>query len=879
MLRRWLFAVLILLPCWISVIAQEHLQVVVLPFEIHAPQGGGGLEGQIRTLLANQLKEEGMVVVEAPIPDEPLFVSKDLRLEQIRALGSGAGADFVIWGSFTQMGQHYSLDAKMVRSYGETPPEILYVAGEGVENLLYSVRQLGQDISMRMYERDKVAEVLFTGNKRIESEAIKRVIKTEKGGVYLAKHIRADVKAIYGMGYFGDVRVEADSTPEGKVVTFRVAEKETVRNIKVRGNNEFDDEKIKGLIRTRQGAVLNINRLRDSLKEIENLYKEEGYHHVKVTYVTKPVSEGRVDVDFVIEEGEKAFIKSVSFEGNHTYDDDTLKDLMKTKKKGFFSWFTSSGDYDPEVLEQDLSKVAAFYHNHGYIQARVGEPQVTYEGSWIHIAMKIEEGPQFTVGDVDIKGDLIQPKEVLLEKIEIAKDQVYNRELIRSDMLSLRDAYSDAGYAYPDISPQVDKDFEEHKAHITYVVHKGPVVYFEKITIAGNTKTRDKVIRRELQVYEQELFSGRRLKRGARNLYRLDYFEDVKVNPTKGSADDKMILKIDVTEKPTGAFSFGGGYSSVDDLFLMGSISQRNFLGRGQTLSLQAQLGGRTNTFTFSFTEPWLFDTPLTAGFDLYNTERDYDTYDKNSVGGSVRFGYPVLDYTRAFFSYNYDRGDIRNLTEDASAAIKDLEGLNVAHTLTAVLSRDSRDRVFQPTEGSDNSITVKHAGTPFSGDIGYTKYILDSGWYFPLFWDTVGLLHGRTGFIHGDPVGKVPLWERFYLGGMGSVRGYDWRDISPRDPETEDETGGNKMLQFNAEFMFPLIKESGLQGVLFYDAGMAYDNGENMDLGELRMSIGYGIRWYSPIGPIRLEYGHILDDKEGKKGEGGFEFTMGAAF
>ncbi|MDY6987971.1 MAG: outer membrane protein assembly factor BamA [Thermodesulfobacteriota bacterium] len=879
MLRRWLFAVLILLPCWISVTAQEHLQVVVLPFEIHAPQGGDILKGQIRTLLANQLKEEGMVVVEPPISDEPLFASNDLRLEQIRALGSGAGADFVIWGSLTQTGQHYSLDAKMVRSYGETPPEVLYVAGEGMENLLYSVRQLGQDISMRMYERDKVADVLFTGNKRIESEAIKRVIKTKKGGVYLAKYIRADVKAIYGMGYFGDVRVEADSTPEGKVVTFRVAEKETVRNIKVRGNKEFDDEKIKGLIRTRQGTVLNINRLRDSLKEIENLYKEEGYHHVKVTYVTKPVSEGRVDVDFVIEEGEKAFIKSISFEGNHTYDDDTLKDLMKTKKKGFFSWFTSSGDYDPEILEQDLSRVSAFYHNHGYVQARVGEPQLTYEGSWIHIAMKIEEGPQFTVGDVDITGDLIQPKEVLLEKVEIAKDQVYNRELIRNDMLSLRDAYSDAGYAYPDISPQVDKDFEEHKAHITYVVHKGPVVYFEKITIAGNTKTRDKVIRRELQVYEQELFSGRRLKRAARNLYRLDYFEDVKVNPTKGSADDKMILKIDVTEKPTGAFSFGGGYSSVEDVFLMGSISQRNFLGRGQTLSLRAQLGGTTNTFTFSFTEPWLFDTPLTAGIDLYNTERDWDTYDKDSIGGTVRFGYPVLDYTRASFSYNYDRGDIKNLTEDASAAIRDLEGLNVAHTVTGVLSRDSRDRIFQPTEGSDNSITVKHAGTPFGGDIGYTKYILDSGWYFPLFWDTVGLLHGRTGFIHGDSVGKVPLWERFYLGGMGSVRGYDWRDISPKDPDTGDETGGNKMLQFNVEFMFPLIKESGLQGVLFYDTGMAYDNGEKMDIGELRMSIGYGVRWYSPIGPIRLEYGHILDDKEGKRGKGGFEFTMGAAF
>jgi outer membrane protein insertion porin family len=880
MLKRWLVAVMILLPCWISVGAQETLQVLVLPFDLYSPQGDEAMKGQIRTLLAKQLKEEGVVVVEPPVPDQPVPAEpEELRLKDLRLLGTGAGADYVIWGSLTQTGQHYSLDAKLLRSYGEMLPETLYVEGDGVENLLYSVRQLAQDITMKIYKRDKVADVLVIGNRRIEAEAIKRVIKTKKGDVYLAKQIRDDVKAIYRMGYFGDVRVEADSTSEGKVVTFRVAEKETLREIRVRGNKEFDDEKIKGLIRTRQGSVLNVNTLRDSVKEIENLYKDKGYHHVEVTYKIKPVSEGRADVDFVIEEGEKAFIKSISFEGNHTYDDDTLRGLMKTRVKGFFSWLTSSGDYDPEVLDQDVSKVAAFYQNHGYIQARVGEPQLTYEGSSIHVAMKIEEGPQFTVGHVDLEGDLIQPKEVLLEKIQIGKEKVFNREVIRTDMLTLRDAYADAGYAYAEVSPRVDKDLEEKKAHVTYVIKKGPVVYFDKIMIAGNTKTRDKVIRRELQVYEQELFSGKRLKRGARNLYRLDYFEDVKVNTTKGSAEDEMVLQIDVTEKPTGAFSFGGGYSSVDNVFFMGSITQRNFLGKGQILGLRAQLGGRTNTYTFSFTEPWLFDTPLTAGFDLYNTERDYDTYDKDSLGGTVRFSYPVLDYTRASLSYNYDRGDVKNLSEDASAAIRDLEGLNVAHTVAGVLSRDSRDRVFQPKEGSDNSITIEHAGIPFGGDIGYTKYVGDSGWYFPLFWNTVGLLHGRIGFIHGDSVGKIPLWERFYLGGMGSVRGYDWRDISPKDPVTGDETGGNKMLQFNAEFMFPLVEKSGLQGVLFYDTGMAYDNGEDMEVNELRMSIGCGVRWYSPIGPIRLEYGHILDNKEGKRGKGRFEFTMGTAF
>lgn len=867
--------------------AQESVPVVILPFEVHTPEGAESLRDHIQTLLVQQLKEDSVLAVEAPFAGEPIPTGKAvLGVDHYRSLGMSVGADFVIWGSFTQMDKCYSLDAKMVESYGEKLPDAFYVEGKGIESLEDSVRQLGRDVSMKILKREKVAQVVIMGNKRIETEAIKRVVKTKKGDTYLAKHIQDDVKSVFRMGYFGDVRVEASNTPEGKVVTFQVTEKETLRNIEVTGNNELDDEEIKDLLRMRQGSVLNVNSLRDARREIENLYKEKGYHHVEVSYEIEPVPDTRADVNFVIKEGEKVFVKEIFFEGNNAFDDDTLEDVMKTAEKDWFSLFTSSGDLDYEVLDQDVSKIAAYYHNHGYIQARVGEPDITYDGRWIHIIIKIEEGPQFMVGRVDLEGDLIQPKDILLEKIRICRQGVYNREVIRQDILALGDIYSDAGYAYPDISPRIDQDFEEHKANITYVINKGPLVYFEKIIIAGNTKTRDKVIRRELNVYEQELYSGRRLKRGAQNLYRLDFFEDIKINTAKGSADDKMVLKIDVTEKPTGTFSFGGGYSSVDNVFFMASISQRNFLGRGQTLNFRAQLGGRSNTFILGFTEPWLFDTPLTAGIDIYKTEMDYDTYDKDSTGGTIRFGYPVLDYTRAFLSYNYDRSDITDLNyDDASYAIMDMEGINVAHTLTGVLRRDSRDRVFQPTKGSDNSITVKHAGTPFGGDIGYTKFVGDSGWYFPLFWDTVGLLHGRIGFIGGDSAGKVPVWERFYLGGIGSVRGYEWRDISPTEdphakPDDEgDPVGGNKMLQFNVEFMFPIVKKSGLQGVLFYDTGMSYDNGENMDLGELRSSIGYGIRWFSPMGPIRLEYGYILDDKQGQKGEGRFEFAMGAAF
>ncbi len=878
MFRRWLLTVFLLLSFPSTAKAVEDLSIVVLPFEVHAHEKAGSLKEQIRGLVAKQLSDEGVSVVEPQVPGEAEpKKTGDLGAEYFRGLGADVGADFVIWGSFTQMGKRYSLDAKIIESYGKTPPRSLYVQGEGMENLLDSVRQLARDIGIRVFGREKVSQVLIIGNKRIETEAVKKILKTKRGDIYSKKHIRDDIKSIYKMGYFGDVRVDATITSEGKVVTFQVREKKTVRRIGVTGNKKFDDEKVKEVIGTRPGSILNTNTLLGDAGQIQDLYKEEGYHNVEVTYKIKPVSEESADVDFVIEEGEKTFVETISFQGNKAYDDDTLKDLMKTKEKGFFSWITSSGDLDREVFDQDMSKIAAYYHNHGYIQARVGEPQITYEKDRINIAVKIEEGPQFKVGNVNIEGDLIRPKEALLEKIKIDKEQVYNREVIRGDILALGDIYSDEGYAYADISPRIDQDPKGHTADITYVINKGPLVYFEKIIIAGNTKTRDKVIRRELNVYEQELFSGKRLKRGTRDLYRLDFFEDIKVNTTKGTADDKMILKIDVTEKPTGAFSFGGGYSSVDRVFAMASISQRNLFGRGQVLDLRAMLGARTNTYTFGFTEPWLFDIPLTAGIDLYNTSRDYDTYDKESFGGTLRFGYPVFDYTRVRFSYNYDRADIRNLTDDASSSIREFEGTNVGHTVTGVLRRDSRDRIFNPTEGSDNSLTVEHAGTPLNGDIGFTKYVGDTGWYMPLFWNTVGVLHGAAGFIHGDPVGKVPVWERFYLGGMNSVRGYDWRDISPRDPVTGDQIGGNKMVQFNVEFLFPVVTKAGLMGLLFYDTGNAYNNGESVDFGDLKKSVGYGIRWYSPVGPIRLEYGYILDSE--RRGQGGWEFTMGMAF
>ena len=754
--------------------SMDSVKVVVLPFEIHARKDLSSLQNEILNVIKTYIKEEGAFILTPETVPAVTLLKTSQGYDAIRNYGIKNGADHIVWGSLTLIGQEFSLDVKMIKSSGEDPPQIFIKEGQGLENLSGVVKQLSRDIGMKLFKREKVVSVEITGNKRIESDAIKMIIKTKPGDIYLSKSLSDDLKAVFAMGYFDDIRIEAEDTPDGKKIIFKVKEKPTIRVIRFKGNKVFKEDKLKENLTIKTGSILNPFKIRRNTGRIEELYKEKNYHNVKVTYNINQLEHNQADLEFDIDEGEKVLIKSITFEGNNAYSDKILKNLMKTSEKGFFSWVTSSGDLNMEDLDQDISKLSGFYYNNGYIQARIGEPQIEYKENWIYITIKIDEGPQFKVGNVDIKGDLVLPKDELKKRLNITKETYYNREVVRNDVLSLTDLYSDEGFAYADISPIIDKDFDNLKVNITYMVQKGKQVFFEYIIIGGNTKTRDKVIRRELSVYEQELYNGRKLKRSVRNLYRLDFFEDVKVNTVKGSADDQMVLKIDVTEKPTGTMSFGAGYSSQESIFGSVSVSQRNLFGRGQILNAEGQIGGRTNLYKLAFTEPWLFDIPLAAGVELYNWETDYDTYDRKSFGGGVSFSYPVYDFVRASIKYNYDDADITNISENAAKSIKDLEGTNITSSVTTNIIYDSRNRRFNPTEGSKHIASLKYAG--LGGNVAFTKVVAESGWYIPLVLETVGFLHGKGGYVTQNSGGILPDYERFYLGGINSVRGYEWR-------------------------------------------------------------------------------------------------------
>lgn len=875
---------LFLLP--IPLKALKTVSVMILPFEVNSMEDRDYLGLEIPGVIQNHLRQEGSVDVKIASDITARELKQTLSIQKIRQMGVANGVDYTIWGSVTWIGDKYSLDVKLLDVIGNNITGVFSIQGRGVETFPVKIKELAREISIKLFKREKVAKVIIDGNKRIEADAIRRVIKTRPGNIYLVKSLSEDLKAIYKMGYFEDVRIESEDDPDGKVIVFKVKEKSTIRFIRITGNSVYNNQQIRENLTVKTGAILNVFKIQKNIRIIEDLYKDKNYHNILVTYKINERSANQADLVFVIEEGNKVRIKDIRFIGNQAFTDKELKKIIKSSEKGFFFWITSSGNLNRDDLKDDVARIAEFYHNSGYIRAKVGEPIIKIEEEWIDITIKISEGDRFKVGTVDIVGDFIQSKDVLYKKLKIKNEEYFSRMVIRNDVLFLMDLHSNQGYAHSRVSPRVDENMEEKVVNITYVIQKGKQVFFEEIIISGNSRTRDKVIRRQLKIYEQGLYSGSRLKRSIRKLHRLGYFKDIQVNDVPGSSEDKMVLKIDVTEQPTGAFSIGGGYSEVKKSYMLLKVQDRNLFGLGHIIDLKAEVGSKATKYSLSYTEPWLFDIPLRSGISVYDWENEYDEYDKDSVGVKISFGYPIFDWTRlsVFGVHDEARLDITD-EDDAPVSIvklaEDFENEDIVTNKVGMsVNYDSRNRRFCPTRGSHHNFSVEYSG--FGGDIGFRRYTAETGWYFPVYKDLIGFAHARGGFVKQNSDGILPDYELFFLGGINSLRGFKTRYLSLKDSEGND-IGGDKFILFNFELVFPIIKDAGINGVVFFDTGSVKDHdGEPGDRSfkwdDMRESAGGGIRWNSPVGALRLEYGRILDRREDEH-KGRWEFSVGGAF
>ncbi len=854
--------------------AENIKQIALFPLEVHSTSLQKAAELQdllYRGVVTELQKSKNIRLIERErihAETEGKRINDALVIE----LGKKVGAHYTVSGSVSEFGNRISVDARLIDLREEKVLPGVFVQGRGRENLDAILAQLRTDILLRIAADERIVRIEFKGNRKIEASAIQQVLKSATGKIFTDEDLSADIKAIYKMGYFEDVTAEVAEVPEGKAITFLVEEKPMITEIRIQGNKEVKRDDIEGAMSVRNRQTVNLEKLKTDTGKIKALYDSKGFYNAEINYAVEKGGERDVHVVVTITENEKLFIRGISFEGNRAFTTKELKNMMATNEWGIFHFFTESGLLKKDQLKQDVGKLNAFYLNNGFINAQIGEPVISYDRDGIRIKILVSEGKQFRVGKIAIGGDeLATPRGDLLAKLQIRKKDFYAREAIMKDMDYLTQVCNDEGYAGADVVPRTEPQEKDLTVDVTYEVKKGQLVYFNRINITGNNKTRDKVVRRQLSIVEGDLYSRTKLKNSYMSLNQLRYFEEIDFQSEKGPDETLTDVNIHIKEKPTGVFSLGAGYSALDQAVVSAQVSQQNLFGRGQTLSLKASVGSRSTLYDISFTEPWLFDMPLWSKFDIWNLYRQYDSYNLDSKGFGTTLGYPLMPYLTGYFGYRLSLDNVKDILDSASPYIKKQEGGTTSSGVTFTLTRDSTNDPMFPSAGSKNSTSIEYTGGPLQGDVSYTRYGATSAWFFPLPLDTVIGARGRIGIISGNEGKDVPIFERYYLGGINSLRGL--REVGPKDPATGDVIGGRTMLNFNFDYIFPLIKNAGMKGVLFYDTGNSWDTGYHV--GDLRKTAGLGIRWYSPIGPLRLEWGYALDKKQGEAASR-WEFSIG---
>jgi outer membrane protein insertion porin family len=729
-------------------------------------------------------------------------------------------------------------------------------------------------------EGENIGSVKVEGNKRIDESTILYYIKSKPGTRLSKKQIREDIEQVYSLGQFKDIRVETKETLKGLEVEFFVEEIPSIGDVEIVGNDKIDTNDIREKIGLKRGATFNDHLVLESNEEILKLYREKGYFFAQVNIGTQSSQENLVNVSIRIKEGEKVKIEKIRFSGNKSFPDKELLGQMETQEKTWYSFVDDSGVYQKDVLKLDLFRIEGFYHDHGHLRVKVLEPRIDIDkkAKQIHITIPVQEGPQFRVKSLDLKSDDAVSADEIQKGIQTKVGDVYNVSQLRQDILTIADLYSKKGYAYADANPISKLNDEDRTVELSIEVDKGKKVYVGNIEILGNIKTRDNVIRREFRLKEGELFDGSKLKRSKQRLNNLNFFEDVKIDTHRGQDPDLIDVLTTVTERPTGSFSVGAGFSSVENLIFTTSISQDNLLGYGQRLSLNAQLSSIRSDFDLSFTEPRLFDSEILFGIDLFNRDQDFLSFDSKSTGGGFRLGKNISEYDSVNFKYRFDNVEVSGLAAaDETAFFKN--ETRVTSRVAPTFVHDSRDNFLNPSKGWRHVVGFEFAGL---GGAKFSKSVYEVTYYHPLMGKLVGAAHARVNYADGYGGEKLPGFERYFMGGPTSLRGFTIEDVGPKDNDG-DPVGGNQSLLFNLELQYPFTKS--FRGFVFYDRGNIYGGGantstttNNFDLGEMRHSVGAGIRFISPFGPLGFAYGVKLDKETGEEAAE-FHFSAGSAF
>jgi outer membrane protein insertion porin family len=798
-----------------------------------------------------------------------------------------------------------------------------------------------------------IVEIRFSGNRRVESEAMLLELDSSVGELVSQRKLANDLRRLWGLGYFEDVEVDAVTTDRGVILIYGVKERPSVRKIIVEGNNAVKLDDINEQLNLEKNEVLDLGKVKANVEKVKALYTESGFFLADVSYELRPVTDepGKVDIVIVIAEATEVIVRQIDFVGNKAFSDAELrKKALTTRVGGYLSVVTkrAGGFFNKDQFQQDYAFLRSFYGDHGYLDASPKDPELSLSGDrrFVYLTIPIDEGPQYRIGDLRAREELSKGEKELFSEAVLAESiepllkvgdvaSIGKIQQIRED---IERRYKDNGYAYVNVVPNQRVDKEKLLLYMSLDVQKGQLVYIERIDISGNERTADKVIRREMALSEGDLYSETGKERSEGQVLRMGYFSQVNVSTSRGSADNKIVVNVEVTEQLTGTFQIGAGFSTIENFVLQGQVAYDNFLGRGATVQVVAQLSSLRRLFNFSYFTRYFLDSNWNFVFNVFNSQNIFPSFQRRSTGFRVSWGYPIIRDLIFFLGYNLE--DVRVafgsfgsiggvfspgslVTVPQQALITNLFADGITSALTARLQYDTRDNFLFPTRGMFHQIRGEFASKYFGSQNRFNRYTLDSRFYFPVIrseqafraW-LVFKTRLQVGFVHSIERQGVPIFERYFPGGIfgdGEIRGYRLRSLGPQikvasspDPTSRliaYEIGGNFLTALNAELEFMIIPPANIKGVVFFDMGNAFNTErvycEDLDpsqlpksdpcapwsFRDLRYSMGFGFRWQSPIGPLRFEWGFPLDRLRGteftQRGEDPvvFEFSIGNSF
>ncbi len=731
------------------------------------------------------------------------------------------------------------------------------------------------------------------GNKTVSSLTILAKVKTHPGEPLSSVTLNEDLKRLYGLGFFTDVRIEQEETTDGVNVFFIVSEKPVLAEIKIEGNKKINKDLIKKEMQSVIGDFVDQKRVRDDIDAVKKLYEKKGFSEAKIEQaldVSPDTNQAVLRV--VVDEGEKVRIRDIQIEGNQSIKSGDIFKVMKTKKMAWWGWF-HSGYLKEEDLAEDVERIKALYDEKGFsdVEVMTQTTPILNSGDLL-LKISVNEGKKYLVGDIVLNGNSVAKSEEILKAIKMPKGKPFSRRGLRLDVANIQDLYFEKGYLSAQIRSESAYNETTDKVDLTYSMTEDELTYVDKVRIQGNTKTKDIVLRRELRAYPGESFSGAKLKRSKERLYNLGFFEDVRFDTEPGSSPNSRDLVVSVKEAKTGEFSFGGGFSSIDSVIGFVQVRQKNFdwqnlktfTGAGQDFAVRFEGGKVRTNAELSFTEPWVFGYPYSFGFDVYRKEYNRSGtsgyfFDQSKTGFDLRLGKEFTEYDKGLLMYKLEEVKISDIPSNSSQALRDELGKNTTSSLALTLTHDERDNIYNPTKGLMISGTGEIAGGFLSGDRDFAKLYGVASTYFKHFEENVLELKIRGGIA--DAYGNsnsVPIYERYFAGGANTIRGYRERRVGPRDPGNNDPVGGEVFWIGNLEETFPIYPNL-IKGALFFDIGNVYETIQDFGQGGTFSGFGAGVRVKTPIGPLKLDMGYPLDDVLNEKKQLRFYFSISQGF